>query len=70
MWVLLTRHVTTEEALEAEDYLTLHVYQGDTGRVIYPSEGRVCQGIYRCAQAEADAYFHKRHTQPPTLRTG
>lgn len=69
VWVLLTRHVTTEEALEAEDYLTLHVYKGEQGRVIYPSEGRVCQGVYRCVRGlsgnrRTDSGFHTRGLNP------
>lgn len=46
VWILLTRHVTAEEELGASDYLTMHAYRGGKGRVIYPSEGRLCQGVY------------------------
>jgi calpain-7 len=50
VWILVSRHVTAEEDLEASDYLTLHVYRGSK-RVVYPSEQRVCQGVYRCVRA-------------------
>lgn len=47
VWLLLSRHVLTKEAaLQAGDFLTLHVYKAGGKRVYYPGDDAYVRGLY------------------------